>query len=181
MVLSRYIPDAVVGDLDSIFSHVKDFYNEKGSEINKIVDDNSTDFMKTISYINDRHGKDVVIIVFGGFGGRLDHAMHTLRILNNEVHSHRSIMVSDECITFAIPKGTTQIMFSKDFDGPACGLLPLAGPITLSTQGLRWNLDNHPSSFEGLMSTSNIIDGPKVIVDTTNTLIWTSEFRPLKQ
>ena len=60
--------------------------------------------MKSINYIDQHLTGDYVIIVFGGFGGRIDHALHTLRVLNNEVHLRKIIMVSDECVAFAIPK-----------------------------------------------------------------------------
>ncbi|KAJ1674121.1 thiamine pyrophosphokinase [Spiromyces aspiralis] len=144
------------------------------------LDDNTTDFMKALSYIDDRVVGDNMVIVFGDFGGRLDHAMHTLHVLNNEGKRRKIMMITPQNIVFAIRKGTTKILFDKDVDGPACGLLPLAGPVRLTTCGLRWNLDDHESSFEGMMSTSNIIDGPEVIVSTTNTIIWTGEFRATK-
>ena len=28
----------------------------------------------------------------------------------------------------------------KGFEGPTCGLVPLNGPATITTQGLKWNL-----------------------------------------
>jgi len=29
---------------------------------------------------------------------------------------------------------------AKEFEGPTCGLVPLNGPATISTQGLKWDL-----------------------------------------
>ncbi len=33
---------------------------------------------------------------------------------------------------------------AKEFEGPTCGLVPLNGPATVSTQGLKWDLGNKP-------------------------------------
>ncbi len=33
---------------------------------------------------------------------------------------------------------------AKEFEGPTCGLVPLNGPATVSTQGLKWGLGKKP-------------------------------------
>ena len=76
--------------------------------------------------------------------------------------------------------------------GPTCGLLPVGIDETiLSTRGLEWDLSeyhkihyayknlsdsaylaNTPSSFEGLVSTSNHIIGSEVWIRTTKPIWW---------
>ena len=39
-----------------------------------------------------------------------------------------------------LPPGKHVIKPAKGFEGPTCGLVPLNGPATITTQGLKWNL-----------------------------------------
>ncbi|KAJ2347345.1 thiamine pyrophosphokinase [Coemansia erecta] len=182
---SQFIPDAIVGDLDSLHAEPRAYYEQQGSVIHRYSDQDSTDFMKGLRYLDSelRPGKDAkscVSVVFGGLGGRLDHILHTLKVLFNNHERRNIVVVSDDNLTFVVPRGRNRILANAQVDGPTCGILPLAGETMLTTDGLRWNLDNHPSSFEGLMSTSNLIDGPEIIIETTLPVAWTSQFRPKK-
>ena len=58
-----------------------------------------------------------------------------------------------------IPKGVTVIVPDAAAEGPTCGLFPMLGPATVSTSGLRWNLDAHVLTFGTNISTSNRIRG----------------------
>ncbi|KAJ2520448.1 thiamine pyrophosphokinase [Coemansia sp. RSA 1939] len=181
--LDKFVPDVIVGDLDSIQETTRAFYEKKGSRIHFYDDQESTDFMKGFMYLDSemRHGKDpndCVVIVFGGLGGRLDHVMHTLKVLFNNHLKRQMYVISESNLTFVIPSGKNRILVNKQVDGPKCGILPLAGQTMLTTRGLRWNLTNHSSSFEGLMSTSNIIDDPEIYIETTLPVAWTCEFNP---
>ncbi|KAJ2659592.1 thiamine pyrophosphokinase [Coemansia sp. RSA 1200] len=181
--LDKFVPDVIVGDLDSIQETTRVFYEKKGTRVHFYDDQESTDFMKGFMYLDSemRHDKDpndCVVIVFGGLGGRLDHVMHTLKVLFNNHMKRQVYVISESSLTFVIPSGKNRVLVNKRVDGPKCGILPLAGQTMLTTKGLRWNLTNHPSSFEGLMSTSNIIDDPEIYIETTLPVAWTCEFNP---
>ncbi|KAJ1732620.1 thiamine pyrophosphokinase [Coemansia biformis] len=181
--LGQFVPDAVVGDLDSLKEAPRSYFEESGVVIHRYRDQDSTDFMKGLDYLDTvlRRGKDTrscPVVVLGGLGGRLDHIMHTLKVLFNQHLQRQIVVVSGENLTFVLPAGRNRILTNPQVDGPTCGILPLAGETTLTTKGLRWNLDHHPSSFEGLMSTSNIVDEREIIVETTAPVAWTTEFRP---
>ncbi|KAJ1668806.1 thiamine pyrophosphokinase [Coemansia sp. RSA 1813] len=183
--LDKFVPDVIVGDLDSLQETPRTYYERQGANIHCYSDQNSTDFMKGLSYLDNelRHGKDpndCVVVVVGGLGGRLDHIMHTLKVLFNNNLKRQICVISESNLTFVIPSGKNKILVNKRVDGPTCGILPLAGQTMLTTKGLRWNLNNHPSSFEGLMSTSNIIDDPEILIETTLPVAWTCEFTPFK-
>ncbi|KAI9503196.1 thiamine pyrophosphokinase [Coemansia spiralis] len=184
-VLDKFVPNAIVGDLDSLRKTPRSYYEKQGAAVCNYSDQNSTDFMKGLLYIDTvlRAGKDsqdCIVVVFGGLGGRLDHTMHTLKVLFNNHLKRQIIVISESNLTFVLPSGKNKILTNKSVDGPTCGILPLAGETKLTTRGLRWNLDNHPSSFEGLMSTSNIVDEPEIYIETTLPVAWTCEFTPLK-
>ncbi|KAJ2834446.1 thiamine pyrophosphokinase [Coemansia sp. 'formosensis'] len=182
--LETYIPDVIVGDLDSLLESPRAYYAQKGTEIHHISDQDSTDFMKSLRYLDTvrRAGKptdDCIVVVLGGLGGRLDHILHTLKVMFNNHLKRQMVVVSDENLAFVAPKGKNKILVNKHVDGPTCGIMPLVGEAVLTTEGLRWNLDHYPSTFEGLMSTSNIIDDPEVHIDSSMPVAWTSEFRPM--
>ncbi|KAJ2795016.1 thiamine pyrophosphokinase [Coemansia guatemalensis] len=181
--LDKFVPDAIVGDLDSLQDEPRLHYAQKGTAIHRYEDQDSTDFMKGLLYLDTvlRKGKgpeDCVVIVFGGLGGRLDHTLHTLKVLFYNHQQRNVVLVSEENLTFVVPRGTNRILTNAQVDGPSCGILPLAGETMLTTKGLRWNLDHQPSSFEGLMSTSNIIDDTQISIETSLPVAWTAQFRP---
>jgi len=62
--------------------------------------------------------------------------------------------------------------------GHHCGLVPLSGPAaSVSTTGLRWNLQHQPLRWGQLISTSNVIEDDVVTVRTDVPLIWTTELQ----
>ncbi|KAJ2896100.1 thiamine pyrophosphokinase [Coemansia aciculifera] len=182
--LGKCIPDAIVGDLDSLREEPRAYFALRGTDIHHISDQNSTDFMKGLQYLDRvrRAGKqpdECVVVVWGGLGGRLDHILHTLKVMFNNHLVRQMTVISDENLSSVLPKGKNKILVNKQVDGPTCGILPLAGEAVLTTKGLRWNLDHFSSAFEGMMSTSNIIDDPEVYIESSMPVVWTSEFRPL--
>ncbi|KAJ2470472.1 thiamine pyrophosphokinase [Coemansia sp. RSA 2322] len=182
--LEAYVPDAIVGDLDSLLEQPRAYYKQRGAEICYYSDQDSTDFMKGLRYLDDfrragRSTSSCAVVVLGGLCGRVDHILHSLKVLFNTHLERQMLIVSEENLTFVLPKGANRILINRKVDGPTCGILPLAGETVLTTNGLRWNLDHHLSTFEGLMSTSNIIDGAEVHIESTLPVAWTSELRPL--
>ncbi|PVU92760.1 hypothetical protein BB559_003613 [Furculomyces boomerangus] len=186
--LEKYIPSAIVGDLDSLLDKHKDYYVSKGTKIIWYKDQSSTDFQKSLRYLglleepeaeldNKKSEKQIhTVVVLGGFGGRLDHTLHVLKVLLNECNYRRIIVISESNLTFALPKGKNTILINKKVDGPACGILPLAGECKLTTTGLHWDMVDHMSSVTGFMSTSNLIEEDIITVDSTEDVIWTCEF-----
>lgn len=55
------------------------------------------------------------------------------------------------------------------------GLCPMAGPATLSTKGLEWDLTGCRSEFLGQMSTSNHVRAEVVQVETDAPVLFTVE------
>ncbi|KAJ2412540.1 thiamine pyrophosphokinase [Coemansia sp. RSA 2530] len=182
--LGSYIPDAIVGDLDSLQEAPRAHYSQLGTDVHRMSDQDSTDFMKSLWYLDNvrRAGKlseDCIVVVLGGLGGRLDHILHTLKVMFNNHLKRQVVTISDENLTLVLPQGKSKILVNKQVDGPTCGILPLMGESVLTTRGLRWNLDRYPSTFEGLMSTSNVIDAPEVFIESSIPVAWTSEFKPM--
>src|SRR5436305_11277993 len=128
---SDVIPDAIVGDLDSIDSDVKAWYKANGANIVDLShDQDSTDFMKALKYIKecfkiptsptdtgcpqigvDKNGlTPPAVFICGGLEGRVDHAFSQIHNLVR-VATHDSIwgrpiyLVNDTSITFVLHEG----------------------------------------------------------------------------
>ncbi|KAJ7494679.1 thiamine pyrophosphokinase [Mycena galericulata] len=182
---SLYLPDLIKGDLDSIRSDVKEFYISHGVTVVEDPDQYSTDLMKCVSAIQDKEVQEqrdeYDIILLGGLSGRLDQTVHTLSYLHKLRHTRKRVFaVTDDNVGWVLDAGEHTIQIDHSVLGPTCGLLPVGIDSTLlSTTGLRWNLSNQESSFNGLVSTSNhlVPEENTVWIKTTKPIWWTAELR----
>ncbi|KAJ4498692.1 thiamine pyrophosphokinase [Lentinula lateritia] len=179
-----YLPDLIKGDLDSLRPDVREYYDSKGVLVEKDDDQDSTDLMKCISAIIEKEKSEGTsqyeIILLGGLAGRLDQTIHTLSYLHKlRKVRDRVYAVTDDNVCWVLDSGEHIIEIDHTTLGVTCGLLPVGIESTiLSTSGLRWNLTNHTSSFDGLVSTSNhLVPGVDVWVKTSKPILWTIELR----
>eukprot|EP00193_Tetraselmis_chui_P005337 CAMPEP_0177765392 /NCGR_PEP_ID=MMETSP0491_2-20121128/7971_1 /TAXON_ID=63592 /ORGANISM="Tetraselmis chuii, Strain PLY429" /LENGTH=285 /DNA_ID=CAMNT_0019281745 /DNA_START=285 /DNA_END=1142 /DNA_ORIENTATION=- len=179
----RFIPNAIVGDLDSISSDVRSFYKAKGVAIKDCSDDqDTTDLTKCVNaclQFLTSHGIEKekgTILALGAMGGRLDHTLGNLNVLHMFEGLHL-VLCGEGNLTRLIPAGDSVILPDVKMEGPTCGLIPLAGPVTASSTGLQWNLDDTPMGFGSLISTSNLLAAERVMVRSSGALLWTTEFR----
>ena len=59
------------------------------------------------------------------------------------------------------------------------GLIPVYGPVTISTLGLEWDVENWFTQIGGQVSTSNHVKTDEVQVDTDGPILFTIERAPL--
>ncbi|KAM3403698.1 hypothetical protein ACQJBY_007057 [Aegilops geniculata] len=182
-VRSRYKPDVIKGDMDSVRPEVKEYYSNLGTKIaDQSHDQDTTDLHKCVAFITDNSpGSDksnLCILVLGALGGRFDHEMGNINVLHL-FPNIKIVLLSDDCLIFLLPRTHTHsIHIERSVEGPHCGLIPVGTPSTsTTTTGLRWNLDNTHMSFGGLISTSNIVDEDQVMVTSDSDLIWTISLR----
>ncbi|KAL6766471.1 TPK1 [Auxenochlorella protothecoides x Auxenochlorella symbiontica] len=167
------LPHAIIGDLDSIRPEVAAYYHDAGVAITDLShDQDSTDLQKCVDYAAAHGCRPQHIVAFGAHGGRLDHILSNLGCLYR--YRHLSLVLMGEGnITRLVPRGRTIVRPHADLEGPACGLVPLAGPARASTQGLKWDMDDTEMRMGGLLSTSNILEAEEVVVESDSDLIWT--------
>ncbi|XVF80568.1 hypothetical protein PTKIN_Ptkin15bG0084300 [Pterospermum kingtungense] len=184
-VRRRYKPDVIKGDLDSIRTEVLDFYRSQGTEIiDKSHDQDTTDLHKCVTYIRDfaldLDKSNLCILVAGALGGRFDHEMGNLNVLCH-FSSLRIVLLSDDSLIHLLPRSHRhEIHIQTSVEGPHCGLIPLGIPSRCSTTtGLQWNLNNTEMRFGGLVSTSNLVTGEKVTVQSDTDLLWTISIKKL--
>lgn len=79
----------------------------------------------------------------GGMGGRLDHTLSALSTLHKWSHLHLVLWGEGNMAQLLTP-GKHTIRPAKGYEGPSCGLVPLNGPATLTSSGLKWNLGSAP-------------------------------------
>ncbi|KAG6810486.1 hypothetical protein H0H92_011666 [Tricholoma furcatifolium] len=182
---TKYAPDLIKGDLDSLRDDVRSYYSSLGVPVIQDEDQDTTDLMKCVETIEEREKKrgetqnDIVIL--GGLSGRLNQTIHTLSYLHKLRKTRKRVFtVTDDNIGWVLDAGDHIIEIDHSLLGVTCGLLPVGIDETiLSTSGLRWNLDDCPSSFEGLVSTSNhlVPEEKEVRIKTSRPIWWTAELR----
>ncbi|KAF9468136.1 thiamine pyrophosphokinase [Collybia nuda] len=103
---SRYLPDLIKGDLDSIREDVRAYYTSLGVPVIKDEDQDSTDLMKCVFEIQKREQSEQSqqeIILLGGLSGRLDQTIHTLSYLH-KLHTTRPYVfaVTDDNVAWVL-------------------------------------------------------------------------------
>ncbi|XP_051141588.1 thiamine pyrophosphokinase 1 isoform X2 [Andrographis paniculata] len=168
--------------MDSIREEVLTSYKNMGTKIVDASDDqDTTDLHKCILYIQDLpnlKNQNLCILVAGALGGRFDHEMGNINVLCKFPHM-RIVLLSDDCLIQLLPSSQHhEIHIQSAVEGPHCGLIPITGPSKRNrTTGLQWNLADTEMSFGGLISTSNVVKGEVVTVESDANLLWTVSLR----
>lgn len=182
-LLSSLLPDIVKGDLDSLRDDVRLYYTSLNVPVIYDSDQDSTDLMKCVQVLEEKErltGQEFEIVILGGLSGRLDQTVHTLSYLHKLRKTRKRVfVVTDDNVGWVLNEGEHLIHINHDVLGQTCGLLPVGiDSTTLTTTGLRWNLDNTESSFDGLVSTSNhLVPGQDVTIKTSKPIWWCAELR----
>ncbi|KAI0951160.1 hypothetical protein AcW1_008271 [Taiwanofungus camphoratus] len=183
----RYIPDLIKGDLDSLRDDVREFYAALNVPITRDSDQYATDLMKCIHALVEKEKADRVgqydLVILGGLSGRLDQTVHTLSFVHKLRKTRkRTFAITDDNIAWVLDEGEHRISVNHGVLGPTCGLLPVGvDSAIISTTGLRWNLSDSVTSFDGLVSTSNhlVPEENTVCIKTTKPIWWSIELRAL--
>lgn len=181
---NNIIPDVIIGDFDSIKKNVIDFYNKKDIIIITDSDQDTTDLQKSLKFISDLDNifnEFSHIVIYGAFGDRFDHelsSIHTLykaqTFFKNKLSPFNKVtLVGNKMIAFLLVKGLNVINSNNIYKGKTCGLLLIGAESTVTTNGLKWNLNNKELSFSKLISTSNEIIETEVHIAASKPLIWT--------
>ena len=180
-VMTRLAPDLITGDLDSADALQVDKFRRQGSEVLETPDQNSTDFTKCLGELGRRQeqlGGLEGVVAWCEVSGRLDQVLANLQTLHlaGELLPWPIYLAASSSLTWLLPPGRHRILPAGA--GAHCGLVPLAGPATVSTTGLAWDLRQHTLQFGGLVSTSNGFQpgAECVTVETDAALLWTMDW-----
>jgi len=147
------LPEAVIGDLDSISPETLEHFRTDGARILRDTDTERTDTEKAIEYVLGRGPVDEIAI-YGGSAGRLDHVVGHLSLLHKYAGRANLVLEDDDAsawlasgdVTLDHPEGTVVSFFAAG--GPVEGV---------TTENLRYPLDGRTLRMGAQDSVSNVI------------------------
>ncbi|KAJ6972963.1 thiamine pyrophosphokinase 1 isoform X2 [Populus alba x Populus x berolinensis] len=155
------------------------FYSSEGTRVvDESHDQDTTDLHKCVAYIRDltpnSDKSNLCILVAGALGGRFDHEAGNMNVLYR-FSTMRLILLSDDCLIYLLPSTHLhEIYIQSSVEGPHCGLIPIGMPSgSTTTTGLQWDLNNTEMRFGDVVSTSNLVRGEKITVQSSSDLLWT--------
>lgn len=140
------VPQAVIGDLDSISPGARAAVPE--SAIHHIPEQDSTDFDKAL-----RSVKAPLVLALGFLGARLDHSLAALNVLVRQ-SQQPCILIGEQDVAFLCP---LELRMTLPV-GTRFSLFPM-GPVQGQSTGLRWPLEGLEFSPTGMIGTSNEVCG----------------------
>ncbi|WP_299301985.1 thiamine diphosphokinase [uncultured Litoreibacter sp.] len=142
-----HMPDAVIGDMDSISDAARAQIDE--NHLHYIAEQDSTDFDKCLRSI-----EAPAILALGFSGGRLDHQLAACTSLV-KFPDKRVVMLSEEDLCFLSPQELALDLPT----GTRFSLYPMAELRGAGT-GLRYPIDGQTMSPSTFVGTSNEVTGP---------------------
>lgn len=179
--------------MDSLAPSAREWANTLGTNIEVNHDQDSTDFEKCIDYITAHYlpthtsssatssNAAADILVLGGLGGRVDQSLSVLHHLYKGPKlypSGRIYLLTTSAITFLLPAGSHRIVVRDEADiqkrlAKHIGILPLAGPVRITTEGLEWDVEDWETVIGGQLSTSNGVKEDVAVVRTSGDVLFT--------
>ena len=142
------IPKLILGDLDSVSEEVILYFKNKGVEIRKYpTSKDFTDGELILELVSSKYKK---VTVLGGLGGRTDHFLTNLNLLEK----YQNIIFEDENEILFWVKNKMKI---KDKLGKTVSFIPLTAIKSLSLKGFEYNIQNLNLSRASSRCMSNII------------------------
>lgn len=134
------LPNVLIGDLDSLPEGAEVMLDSWDIDIVRFPRaKDETDLELALLYALDRFPDDMLLIA-GGFGGRLDHALANLMLLVHPAFVGRAIYFVDKGQTAWLINAETTITGRP---GDIVSLIPVGGDVNvIETAGLRWQLLN---------------------------------------
>ncbi|GAA6014771.1 hypothetical protein JCM8202_004757 [Rhodotorula sphaerocarpa] len=198
-----WLPDLILGDLDSLRDDARRYYESKGVHVERDPDEFSTDLGKNVVRLAAYESGQLALprrpattprapdagqyqlIIIGGLSGRLDqtvHTLHALTLLAEKEGRDRVWTIGRESAALLLTKGTHRLEIDLERFGKTCGILPLgASEAYVTTTGLEWNLGPndymYPTSLSTAVSTSNHLIQEHVTIETDVPVVWTMEVR----
>ncbi len=152
------MPDAVIGDFDSIPEAVQARIPQ--ARLHRINEQDSTDFEKCLRSI-----RAPLVIGVGFGGGRVDHQLAAFHGMMR--HADRPcLLLGKRDLVFLMPPA----LHLSLPEGSRLSLFPL-GEVRARSRGLRWPLDGIRFAPGGRIGTSNAVSGPvEIRVDAPSML-----------
>lgn len=156
------LPDAVIGDLDSVSSGLKDLLKGR---IHHFPDQDINDLTKTFNYLYSQYGAQDITLL-GASGGREDHFLANIALLSGYADRvSELVMLTDEGYFLLL----TEPSIIEVLVGQQVSIFNFhQSPISL--RGVRWPLERHtlPQLWNG---TLNCATASQIEVETATPLL----------
>lgn len=143
------IPHLVIGDLDSVDPEMLKLYRHK-----MVEDQNYSDFQKALQYMQDNAWFPAIIC--GVTGGYIDHEINNINIF---MQTDGNIFITDAVIGY-------KVQAEIHYNFPIGTKISIIGipECTISTRGLKWELERYATKFPGQNSCFNRVISEKLTV-----------------
>ena len=132
LIKGGYIPDAIVGDMDSLNESIAGRFNDR---IFKDEGQDTNDLTKAVTWCTERGYREVVIV--GATGKREDHTIGNISLLAEYVKEAKVKMVTDTGILMALTEGSVV----SSFPGQQVSIFSIDPETEITSHGLRYSLD----------------------------------------
>ena len=150
--INKNIPDWIIGDLDSA-KNLED-WRHKGSNIKKIEEQNTTDFEKCLYSFNAPF-----FLANAFLGKRIDHTLAAISTIV-KMKNKRVILVGNKDILFHFDNS---LELNLEV-GTRLSLFPLKDVVGVSSEGLKYNIENIQFSPGYNIGTSNQVSQTKISI-----------------
>jgi len=111
--------------------------------------------------------------VLGGLEGNFTQSLANLNTLYS--FKHEISVLGQENVIFFLRPGKHLVHCKKL---TKVGLIPLGLPCnSITTKGLKWNLNKSKLAFGGLISTSNKMEEDYAEIEISDPILWICDFR----
>jgi len=154
--------DLLIGDLDSLIdpAHLEERF--PALEIHRYPEDkDQTDLELAIDWALKQSPKS--ILVYGATGGRIDHTMANLALLEKGLHSGIPIQMVSSSESVRLIQGSLEL--DDALIGDRISLLPISLFCTVSTRGLRYALESEKLfRGQGRGISNVVVDTPASVI-----------------
>lgn len=165
LVKTGRIPNAIVGDLDSLSNENKVKF---ASLIHHVKEQETNDQTKAVNYCISQKWKDITIL--GATGQREDHTIGNVSLLCEYMHLANVQMITDYGIFIAIDSTTTL----ESYKGQQVSIFCL-DKMPISSHGLRYKIDNQIFT-RWWQASLNEAEGDEFTIETEGAVLVYREF-----
>lgn len=159
------IPDAIIGDLDSISSQALKKYRSK-TKIIKLKRQNDTDVEKCLKYVIDKNFDETILT--GVTGNRLDHTFCNLGIVIKFLDKIKISLVAEDSF-LKLYKENVEL---KTFKGETISIYGFDKKTKITSEGLKYELKKASLPFGEKESTSNVAKKKNVSLKIQNGVVF---------
>lgn len=152
-------PELLIGDMDSVDASVLRKYDGATGQTRLSCMKDDTDGEAAL-HLAAEHGADEVTFL-GALGGRMDHALANLMLLNRAHRMGLRAQILDEHVRIVRVDGECTL---SGAEGDTVSLLPLGGASGVSLKGFVYPLEDATLTSDMTLGVSNVVNAQRAMV-----------------